>query len=137
MAFNPNSSFWNNSSVLSEDYNRLQEKLVPTSGKCDTLEGELLRASSRIYYDYYNNGFGNNWSGAYNFLDLYLGLKASEQKLLKRYSIGKICKRTNVMYTENDEVATALEEIGERVVRYVLEIEKVGFTPNTIDMFDV
>lgn len=41
-------------------YKVLYERLVPESGKCETLEGELLRAVSRIYYDYTNNGFGNN-----------------------------------------------------------------------------
>ena len=31
-------------------------KLVPYSGNCDTLEGELLRATERLYYHYYNDG---------------------------------------------------------------------------------
>ena len=31
-------------------------KLVPDMGKCDTLEGETLRAINRIIYRYYNDG---------------------------------------------------------------------------------
>lgn len=34
----------------------LFEKLVPATGTCDTLEGELLRAVNRIVYRYYNDG---------------------------------------------------------------------------------
>lgn len=30
--------------------------LVPREGKCDTIEGELLRAINRIIYRYYNDG---------------------------------------------------------------------------------
>jgi hypothetical protein len=43
-------------------YNFLYDQLVPNDGPAEYLEGELLRAISRIHYDYLNNGFGNNWS---------------------------------------------------------------------------
>lgn len=35
------------------------EELVPPVGNADTYHGEVLRISSRLYYDYYNNGLCN------------------------------------------------------------------------------
>jgi hypothetical protein len=139
MAYNPDASFSAGKSPLSADYDRLYALLVPGEGKCATLEGELLRASSKIYHDYYCNGFGNNWSGAYKFLNINLGLKATERKILAQYARGKICKRTATMYSANDKVAAVLEDIGNRVVNHVLSVERSGvaFTVNTEDMWDL
>ena len=62
-------NFWDKTHPLSQQSEELFEELVPTSGNCQTLQGELLRASSKIGYDWYNNGWGcNNWSGAVIFL---------------------------------------------------------------------
>lgn len=62
-------NFWDKTHPLSEKAEELFEQLVPASGNCETLQGELLRASSKIGYDWYNNGWGcNNWSGAVIFL---------------------------------------------------------------------
>lgn len=35
---------------------KIFDKLVPASGKCDTLGGEIMRAVMRIAYRYYNDG---------------------------------------------------------------------------------
>lgn len=62
-------NFWDKTHQLSAQAEELYEKFVPAAGTCDTLQGELLRASSKIGYDWYNNGWGcNNWSGAVVFL---------------------------------------------------------------------
>jgi len=62
-------NFWDKTHPLSAKAEELFEQLVPGSGNCETLQGELLRASSKIGYDWYNNGWGcNNWSGAVIFL---------------------------------------------------------------------
>ena len=45
--------------VAEEDTNildKLSETLVPRSGKCDTLAGEIVRAMERILYRYFNDG---------------------------------------------------------------------------------
>jgi hypothetical protein len=136
MAYNPDTSLYSGKSPLSAEYNRLFALLVPSEGRCATLEGEMLRASSRIYHDYYNNGFGNNWSGAHRFLDKHLGLRSSERKMLGRYARGRICKRSEGQYGSNDPIAIALEDIATRVVEWVLTVEKTGFNENNEDMFD-
>jgi hypothetical protein len=62
-------NFWDQTHPLSKKSEELFEQLVPGSGNCETLQGELLRAASKIGYDWYNNGWGcNNWSGAVIFL---------------------------------------------------------------------
>jgi hypothetical protein len=62
-------TFWNQEHPLSVKAQELFDTLVPTIGSCTTLQGELLRASTRIGYDWFNNGWGcNNWSGAVVFL---------------------------------------------------------------------
>lgn len=42
--------------ILDNRENALFSKLVPAKGKCETFEGELLRAVSRIRYRAYNDG---------------------------------------------------------------------------------
>jgi len=62
-------NFWDNTHPLAEANEALFNQLVPFDGNCPTLQGELLRAATKINYDWYNNGWGcNNWSGAVVFL---------------------------------------------------------------------
>ncbi len=49
------------------DYDRLVE-LMPAKGAAETVAGELIRAVSKLGHELYNNGMGNNSSGAVNFL---------------------------------------------------------------------
>lgn len=65
-------TFWDKTNPLSQQFSDLFDKLIPRSGHCATLQGELLSASSKISYDWFNNGWGcNNWSGAVLFLNQY------------------------------------------------------------------
>jgi len=78
-------NFWDEAHPLSAEYQRLNEQLVPPMGECDTLQGELLRAASKIGYDWYNNGWGcNNWSGAVVFLKQYAGIIGSARTPTER-----------------------------------------------------
>jgi hypothetical protein len=49
-------SYWNNTGAYQEEHDRLWKELVPSSGSCDTLHGELIRATSRLFYEFCNNG---------------------------------------------------------------------------------
>ena len=53
---------------MSATFERIFEELVPREGKSDTVAGEMVRAAGRLRYDFYNNGMGNNTSGALKFL---------------------------------------------------------------------
>ena len=49
-------SYWGNNGVYQKQYDELYEKLVPLSGEAETIHGEMIRAVSRLYYDFCNNG---------------------------------------------------------------------------------
>ena len=49
-------SYWNCDGAYQKEYNELYEKMVPEQGSCNTLNGELIRAVSRLSYEYFNNG---------------------------------------------------------------------------------
>lgn len=62
-------TFWGNDHPLSAKNDELFEALVPPLGNCPSVQGEMLRAASKIGYDWFNNGWGcNNWSGAVLFI---------------------------------------------------------------------
>lgn len=48
--------YWEGEGAYNEEYTKLYDELVPASGCSKTLFGELIRAASRLGYDYYNNG---------------------------------------------------------------------------------
>lgn len=52
-------TYWDNKGKFQKDYDALYSRLVPASGKAETQHGELLRCVSRLYCDYFNNGFCN------------------------------------------------------------------------------
>lgn len=49
-------SYWDGSGAYQEEYNTLYDEMVPASGHAETKVGEVLRAVSRLGYEYYNNG---------------------------------------------------------------------------------
>lgn len=59
--------YWDNAGPHQAEYDKLSN-LVPPIGPTESLEAELIRAAGKIYYDLYNNGFGNNWEGPWTFL---------------------------------------------------------------------
>src|SRR6056300_255501 len=61
-------TYWNKQGKYQEDFDRLI-KLMPDYGPAPTVGGEMMRAANRLVYDFYNNGMGNNTSGAINYLD--------------------------------------------------------------------
>ena len=57
----PSGIYWHNEGKYQGLYDRAWEQLIPASGEAKDGWPELLRAISRIGYDYYNNGFCNLW----------------------------------------------------------------------------
>lgn len=49
-------SYWNSNGAYQEEYDKLWKELVPGSGSCNTLHGELIRAAGRLFYEFCNNG---------------------------------------------------------------------------------
>jgi len=49
-------TYWNNAGKYEELYHSYAKKLIPSEGKSETEEGEMLRCAANVYYDVYNNG---------------------------------------------------------------------------------
>lgn len=126
-------SFWNRKHPLYESYLKF-ESLLPVEGHCSTVEGELFRAATRICWDYYNNGFGNNWSGALNFLKDYKMVTEKEFRALGYYSRGR-CYGNFEYFGGPMEIM--VNEVLARVVQMIVDRDG-KYSENTfnLDMFD-
>ena len=72
MDFDNHALYWSGVGPLAKEYTELQNKLVPDSGKADTIEGELLRAVGKIIYRHGNDG--DHFShGSYAFIEKHVG----------------------------------------------------------------
>lgn len=49
-------TYWQHGGRYQQDYDRLQELLVPSQGEASTEHGEFLRHCGNVYYDVFNNG---------------------------------------------------------------------------------
>lgn len=52
------SHYWDEGGAWRKEFDKLVEKM-PATGSAETLNGELVRAVNRLYWDYCNNGNGN------------------------------------------------------------------------------
>lgn len=122
-------SYWKGNGLYQSEYDNFIDKLVPDMGSAPTKEGEMIRAASKLYYDYYNNGMCNNTSGAANFLaDSSIYFKV-EKELDKIYSV------SNTGGYTGKNLQAELEAVVNAVIEYV--ISKDGnYEPNSVDMYD-
>lgn len=88
--------YWNNNGKYQKTYNRIWECLIPPSGEAGNSDAEAVRCVSRLYYDFFNNGFCNAvedstftryYLNMFNTVVRYLGLSVTprielEDKLL-------------------------------------------------------
>ena len=58
--------YWNGIGKHQEEYDNLYAELVGNSGSSETLNGELIRAASRLYHENFNNGNCNAKSDNYD-----------------------------------------------------------------------
>lgn len=65
-------TYWNGTGRLQNEYNELYKKLVPSQGAAETIEGEVLRASSKIVYRHFNDGDLFN-QASFDQLKQYIG----------------------------------------------------------------
>lgn len=133
-------NFWDNTHPLAEIASAKYDELVPARDHCASLQGELIRASTRIGYDWYNNGWGcNNWSGAVQFIlarfsnlpnqpsaEIIADLRKN-LAIVADYSHGEPCHINDDLA---DEVVTKIHEI---IIQAV--IDNPELIANTTDMF--
>ena len=127
-----NNTYWNSKGRFQNEYQKLYPELVADSGKSDTVEGELLRAICKLYYDYYNNGMCNNTSGPAKFL----------AKKLEQVSTPEINNYLLQIYNESNTggyTSANLEIPLEIVCDFVIEVilnKNGNYQANSEDMYD-
>ena len=126
-------TYWAGKGKHQAQYNRLVE-LMPAMGKCDTVAGEIVRAASRIGHDLYNNGMGNNTSGALNYLAEVgvLDEKTHLYSTIYPYTRGALYEgRYN-----GDAFQLAVEQMIDTAIEFVLSKPELETTANADDIFD-
>lgn len=132
------STYWDGTGKYQEQMEELTSKLMPAAGKCDTVAGELLRAANRLYYESYNNGWGNNVTGASNYLKMVLLPYTNYERKLKlvlnelhEYAGCGECR-------DNPEsVDKGLDYVVDRVMEVINEQPALLTKENDIDMLDL
>lgn len=116
-------SYWNHSGKYQPEAELFGE-LVPGSGMAETFHGELFRAASKIYHDYFNNGFGNTRDSPAAFLLDHIKFSDDVKNMFYEYGLGNIC------YSNEEDV---LEEMINIVIEHLLVTDN---KPNSQDMWD-
>lgn len=129
------SKYWNNVGKYQLEIEELED-LVPGAGAAETLAGEMFRAATRIYYDAFNNGFGNNTSGAMNFLKKYL-VPNSTAELGSALSHIELFTNCGECVSISERTGVALDQMIDAVVEYTLEYPDSKKTPSPCDLFEL
>jgi hypothetical protein len=136
MCFDTSKTYWARNGKYQAEYDRLIE-LMPSMGKADTVAGELIRATSKLGYDFYNNGMGNNTSGAIHFLaesGVFPECHGDDTfTTVYEYTRGRIY---NGAYN-GDSLHRAIERTTDRTIEFILAHPELETAPNDTDMHDL
>lgn len=124
-------TYWSGNGKYQAAYDELVEKM-PAMGKCDTVAGEMIRAASRLGYDFYNNGMGNNTSGALNYLREQSAIDDDVYDTIYKYTRGRIYEGR---YT-GDFLQVAIESMVDQTVGMIVNNPVLMTIENKEDMFD-
>lgn len=113
--------------ALEDRNNVLYKKLVPDSGKCDTLEGETLRAINRIIYRYYNDG--DYWYDGYG-----IETAGPAERFLYLHSPVDVRLELASSYTDGETYEYFLEIILEKIVTHIESVKE--YQKNYHDMLE-
>ena len=125
-------SYWNSNGKHQNEYERLYDALVPASGNCETREGEMLRASSRLYYRYYNDG-----DMVIELMPEYMKDCSALNAAAFLYHQAETRERIKELLKSKDEneYIAKLEEIADIVIQFVSN-RNDKYQNRTFNMFD-
>lgn len=124
-------TYWNRQGKFQTQFDELI-KLMPMSGNSDVVAGELIRAANRLAYDFYNNGMGNNTSGAVNFLKHHSAIAPEVYDVIHPWTTGRIY---NGDY-EGDALQVSIERMIDEVVEMIVRNPQLITMENTDDIFN-
>lgn len=124
-------TYWNHSGKFQKEFDEII-KLMPLMGASDVLAGELIRAANRLAYDFYNNGMGNNTSGAVNFLQHHSAISEENYDIIHPWTTGRIY---NGRYN-GDPLQVAIEGMIDSTVQMIVRNPQLMTMANEDDIFN-
>lgn len=105
------------SGIWQTQYEELRQKLVPGSGKAETLQGEMIRIVGKVTYEILDNG-GMNWDAEYRkMIDALVGYLNQNGKM-DQSLVDEACKIAKKVNTSSDK--GELYKLTELVVQWVI-----------------
>lgn len=114
--------YWTEQGKYQAEADQLQT-LLPPAGACATHKGEIWRAATKIYYDYFNNGFGNDWREPAAFLINSVTLSQEIYDILYDHAAGNTA----------DAYDKEMDLMIDQVIEHLRTVED---RPNTTDMWE-
>ena len=125
-------TYYNNQGKFQAEYDRMSQALISASGSCDTTAGEMLRSVTRLAYDLYNNGMGNNTSGACNFLLEMKAISYQIHETIYEYTRGKLYDGNY----DGDNFQRAIETAIDNTVEFIIMHPSLETEVNDKNMLD-
>lgn len=126
-------TYWNHKGRFQAEYEQMSTDLMPAMGKANSVAGELIRAVSKLGYDLYNNGMGNNTSGAANFLREQGAIDPDTYATIYEYTRGRLYEGNY----RGDSLQVAIERAVDMTVEMILRNPQLITMPNDTDMLDL
>lgn len=89
-----------------EEHPKLWNKLVPSKGQADSVQGELIRCTGKITDEAYRNG-NMNWASGYERLVRYVGEKLNDPKTFSVDEIREISQAVETIIRDFDSPDTS------------------------------
>ena len=114
------------------DYDRLVD-LMPISGQSETVAGELIRAVSKLGHELYNNGMGNNSSGAVNFLFSQNAISRDTYDTIYPLTRGRLYHGNY----KGDDFQLAVENAVDQTIELIRANPGLETQKNSVDMLEL
>jgi len=124
-------TYWNSTGKFQVQFDALSSQMTP-SGPQPTLGMEMIRAACRLSYDFYNNGMGNNTSGAVNYLNEQAVLDDETYDNIYEYSRGRIYNGR----FQGDSLQRSIEKMVDMTCEMIINNPQLLSIENEEDMFD-
>ena len=124
-------TYYSGKGRFQSDYARLVN-LMPGTGDADTVAGEMIRSVSRLGHELYNNGMGNNSSGAANFLLNHDCIDAATHKIIYPFTRGRLYEGNY----NGDTFQKAVESAIDQTLFHIIKNPGLETELNTESMFD-
>lgn len=125
-------TYWNQKGKYQKQYDQWADELMPASGACETVAGEMIRAVSKLGYDFYNNGMCNNTTAALNFLLDKDVIDVYTYKAIKPYA-GRMSYKGKY---DGDLIQIAIESMVDKTIEKILANPELLTEKNSEDMLD-